>query len=255
MKPIMQKIQRSPSLSEVVQREIKAYILQHGLKAGDPMPSEVSLAAQLGVSRNSVREAVRVLATFGLIEARVGSGLFVSRLALAPILDNITFGLSNERDDFAEAIDIRCWLELGMAEDLAAAVTAQQLAAIDELLQVWGRETEDGLYLPERDQAFHQLVVSTTGNSFACRLLDLLWDVRDRAHEVGLIQEPRDLMGNFVLHTAIFEALRSRDADHLRAAAISHYEFVRREVRGEAAAAGAARKAVKPQKRRKTSVG
>jgi DNA-binding FadR family transcriptional regulator len=248
--PQIGKIQRSPPLSEVVQREIKAYILQHGLRTGDPLPSEVALATQLGVSRNSVREAVKVLSTFGLLEARIGSGLFVGRLALAPILDNLTFGLSDERDEFAEAIETRRWLELGLVDDLVAAITKQQLAEMEELLRQWRRETEAGLYPPERDRGFHHLVVSSAGNGLASRLLDLLWDVRQRAHEAGAIEEPRDLMANLVLHERIFDALSRRNAPDLRAAVIGHYDFVLAEVVRTPAASPRARSGTAPGKRK-----
>ncbi len=230
----LRRIERNPRLSDIVQREIKAYILRNGLRTGDPLPSEVSLASQLNVSRNSVRESVKVLETFGLLETRVGAGLFVGQPSLAPILGHLTFGLSNERDQFAEAVETRRWLELGLVDDLVESITRTQLAEINKLLKSWRKATEAGQYPAESDSAFHRLVVKGVSNGLASRLLDLLWEVREQAHDVGAIHEPSDLMANLEHHESIYKALVARDADAVRAAIVGHYDFVRNEVRREA---------------------
>jgi hypothetical protein len=71
--------------------------------------------------------------------------------------------------------------------------------------------------------------------------------VRQRARDVGAIQEPHDLMGNFILHERIFDALSRRDSAKLRMAIINHYDFVRGEVgrAGREAARGNDRSSVK----------
>jgi hypothetical protein len=155
-------------------------------------------------------------------------------LALAPILDHLTFGLGDERDEFAEAIETRRWPELGYVDEVIAAVTKPQLSAIAELLRQWSKETEAGLYPPDRERGFHHLVVRVVGNGLASRLLDLLWEARKRAHDAGAIREPHDLMANLVLHERIFDALRKRDHSELRTAITHHYDFVSAEVRRDA---------------------
>ncbi len=71
------KLKRPQFLYQAVQDEVKAYILEQSLMPGDALPPETELAEQLGVSRNSVREAIKSLETLGIVEARTGAGLFV----------------------------------------------------------------------------------------------------------------------------------------------------------------------------------
>ena len=74
-------LERSPSLSEAVASALTERIVGVPLKPGDPLPSERELCEQFGVSRPVVREAVRALASKGLISVRVGRGLEVGRVA------------------------------------------------------------------------------------------------------------------------------------------------------------------------------
>src|SRR5215471_3539788 len=72
----LKALKRTPLLHQI-QEEIKGYVIRNNLRPGDPLPSEGDLARQLGIGRNSVREAVKSLEVLGILEARAGSGLFV----------------------------------------------------------------------------------------------------------------------------------------------------------------------------------
>src|SRR5258708_3137318 len=75
-KPGLKALKRTPLLHQI-QEEIKSYVIRNDLRPGDALPSEGDLARQLGIGRNSVREAVKSLEVLGILEARAGSGLFV----------------------------------------------------------------------------------------------------------------------------------------------------------------------------------
>ncbi len=66
---------------------IRQYVVREKLRPGDPLPSERQMQQQLGISRAPVREALRVLQSVGMIEARQGKGLFVKRMDLRPVVD------------------------------------------------------------------------------------------------------------------------------------------------------------------------
>ncbi|HZQ05535.1 MAG TPA: GntR family transcriptional regulator, partial [Anaerolineae bacterium] len=86
-------MKRRQLLYQTVQEEIKNYIIENELRAGDPLPTEGELARQLDISRNSVREAVKSLEALGILEARSGSGLFVRNFNFDSILDNLPYGI------------------------------------------------------------------------------------------------------------------------------------------------------------------
>ncbi len=68
---------RRPALNELIRDYVKQHILDHGLSAGDPLPSETQLAQELGVGRSSAREAIKALQSLGVVEVRHGEGLYV----------------------------------------------------------------------------------------------------------------------------------------------------------------------------------
>ncbi|SUW30856.1 GntR family transcriptional regulator [Brucella abortus] len=77
MKNPIKPLKRAPLLHVSVQESLRAYIEDNGLQAGAPLPPEGELAARLGVSRNSVREAIKALESVGVLESRRGIGVFV----------------------------------------------------------------------------------------------------------------------------------------------------------------------------------
>jgi DNA-binding FadR family transcriptional regulator len=221
----LRRLERRPPLSRSVQNEIKAYVVENGLRPGDSLPSEAKLAEQLGVSRNSVREAVKSLETLGFLEARVGSGLFVGNFSLDLMLDFLPFDIAADLD-FAQAFSARQYLELGMAEDLLDGERTDAVRRLHEILRKWKAATGRKEYVAELDLAFHQTLSESVGNHVASRLVELLWEVRNRARARGVLQAPPDLPALYGRHLAIVEALEARDMPSYRAAIKDHYADV-----------------------------
>ena len=73
---------------------IKQHIIDSGLGPGDLMPTETELCEALGVSRSSVREAIRTLGSLDIVEVRHGHGTFVGRMSLDPLVNGMVFRLS-----------------------------------------------------------------------------------------------------------------------------------------------------------------
>lgn len=222
----LQRLERRPLLSQSVQNEIKSFVVENHLRPGDPLPSEAKLAEQLGVSRNSVREAVKSLETLGFLEARVGSGLYVGNFSLDLMLDFLPFDIAADGLDFAQAFSARQYLELGMAEDLLAGERSDPIRRLREVLRQWELAIDEGEYRAELDLAFHQTLSESIGNHVATRLVELLWEVRNRARASGVIQSPPDLRALYGRHLAIVEALEARDMPAYRAAIKEHYADV-----------------------------
>src|SRR5262245_44382404 len=125
--PRLKKMGRKEHLYKSVQEEIKAYILEHGLKAGDPLPPETELSQQLYVSRNSVREAVKSLEALGILEARPGAGLFVRAFSFDPLLENLGYGLLFDLKQLSDLLEVRALLEIGMVPRVVKMATPEQI--------------------------------------------------------------------------------------------------------------------------------
>jgi DNA-binding FadR family transcriptional regulator len=235
----LRRLERRPLLSQSVQAEIKAYVVENKLRPGDPLPSEAAFAEQLGVSRNSVREASKSLETLGFIEARVGSGLFVGRFSIDLMLDNMPFDIIFDIEDFAQAFNAREYLELGMADAVVADANAAALVELQKILADWRTATATGEYLPELDLAFHATLSACLENHVVTRLVELLWEVRNRARASGAIEPPHDLPALLARHEAIANALELRDKGLYRRAIANHYAASRLEFTPRGAGEGA----------------
>src|SRR3954452_3320771 len=110
----LKPLNRPPLLHVSVQESLKAFIADNGLSGGDPFPAEGDLARSLGVSRNSVREAIKALESLGMLETRRGIGVFVREFSLDALIDNLPYGLGRSLRDIAEIIEIRKTLETAM---------------------------------------------------------------------------------------------------------------------------------------------
>lgn len=98
---------------------LKDLLLTEGLRPGDPLPTETALMEHLGVSRSSLREAIRTLVTLDILEVRHGTGTFVGQLSLRPLVEGLTFkGVLLPGDDFEslrQVVEVRIALDLALA--------------------------------------------------------------------------------------------------------------------------------------------
>src|ERR1700731_1970483 len=162
---------RNPSVTDEAIDKIQELIISGSWGPGDRLPKETELAAQLGLSRNSLREAVRALSQLRVLEVRQGDGTYVSSLEPGLLLESTSFVSHLLLGDTAvELYEVRRILE--------AAAAALAAARIDEEgRQELGRRLErmrqaDGVEeLVEADVAFHAVIANAAGNAVLTSLL------------------------------------------------------------------------------------
>ncbi|MCX5383417.1 FadR/GntR family transcriptional regulator [Streptomyces sp. NBC_00083] len=211
--------------------KIKEMILSGALRPGDRLPKESELAAELGLSRNSLREAVRALSLIRVLDVRQGDGTYVTSLDPQLLLEAMSFVVDIHRDDTAlEFLAVRRVLEPAATAMAAARITGPQLDALASGLEGLTAEpsVED---LVAADLAFHRGIVAASGNSVLCSLLDGLSGPATRARIwQGLAEE--DAVGRTLgEHRSILSALRDGDAEAARACATVHIAGVERWLR------------------------
>jgi DNA-binding FadR family transcriptional regulator len=230
------RIPRRELIHHAVQAALKDFMVDQRLQAGDPLPPEGQLARELGVSRTSVREAVKALESLGIIEARAGSGLYVRQYSLDAVLDQMAFGMLFNVGALKEILDIRLIIESGMVERVLATVTDAQVALLQQILTTWGEAAARGEYPAQSDRAFHAALYESDDNPLVGKVLDAFWRVFYEARSRAMVAEPLDPAETFELHVAILRSIESRDVDGLRAALAAHHEGIRRRVAAAAAA-------------------
>jgi GntR family transcriptional regulator, transcriptional repressor for pyruvate dehydrogenase complex len=206
--------------------KIKAMIVSGALKPGDRLPKEAGLAAELGLSRNSLREAVRALALINVLDVRQGDGTYVTSLAPPLLLEALSFVVDFHRDDSVlEFLQVRRILEPAAAAIAARQITAEQLAGLNALLDQLG-DRPSVEQLVANDVEFHRGIAACTGNAVLCSLLDTLSGPTTRARIWrGLTQEGA-VARTLAEHRSILDALQAGDADLARAWATTHVASV-----------------------------
>lgn len=161
---------RSRKLVDLVVEQLEGQILEGMMRDGDKLLSEEQLAAQLGVGRRSVREALKVLETKGLVEVQSGVGTLVKRTDLDQFLDvlnrNVSSYLSINKADFDHVMELRQLLEGAALQHLAAAPDQERLGRLAEEItrQQSACEAEDYYAYQSAHFAFHQQIVDVMDN-------------------------------------------------------------------------------------------
>ncbi|MFN8475730.1 MAG: FadR/GntR family transcriptional regulator [Anaerolineae bacterium] len=218
----LRRVDQQPLVSQSAQAIIKEYVVANRLRPGDPLPPETELVRQLGIGRNSVREAVRALAALGLVEVRRGSGLFVGQFSVESILDSLAYPVAFELDELSDLLAVRRALEVGMADVGIAAVSADQICQLRGIVDRMRDRAEQGESFPEEDREFHQALWANLNNSVLMRLLDTFWlTFNTAATHTDLTN--RNPMRTYQNHAAIVDAIEVRDVAKVRLALDQHY--------------------------------
>jgi DNA-binding FadR family transcriptional regulator len=220
---------RRQPLYRAAQEEIKAYIIHHSLGPGDPLPPEAELAQQLGIGRNSIREAVKALEAVGILEARPGSGLFVRGFSFAAILNNLPYGMAFRVKELTDLLEVRACLEHSTVERVLQFVTPEQLARLRDLLDRMRQDAERGAYSADDDRLFHQTLYENLENRLLVEIMDIFWVVLQQVQQHNPLPAPFDPMDTFRRHARIVEALASGDVHAMWAA--FHRQYVGIEAR------------------------
>ncbi len=209
-------------LTEAVIARIREMISSGDLEPASRLPPEAELAAELGASRNTVREAVRALVTARVLDVRRGDGTFVTSLRPELLLEGIGAAVELMQEGFSlELIAVRRILEPAATALAAARIderTLAELAVCLERMQTASSEAER----IQHDAAFHRLVAAASGNETLASMLNAVSSrtIRTRAWR-GLMEEGAAAR-TIVQHQDILRALEDRDVSRAEAAALVH---------------------------------
>jgi DNA-binding FadR family transcriptional regulator len=213
-------------MSRAIRDEITGLILSRGLRSGDPLPTETELVEALGVSRNSIREALKALQALDIVEIRHGYGTYVGRLSLDPLADGLTFralhDIGQDLRSMEEILEVREALEAALIRRVAQTVPDTDLAALDEVTRRMEKRARSGETFAEEDREFHEVLYRSLNNALVTQLLRAFWDVFHRVnHRLG-VTDPNP-MQTVRRHRAIVTALRKRDVDRAETAMAEHF--------------------------------
>lgn len=210
------------SLTDEAIGKLKEMILSGQIQPGEKLPAEKALSEQLGLSRSSLREAVRALTMLGVLKTRRGDGTYVTSLEPKLLLESTGLVMDLLQENIlVELIEVRRLLEPGATAMATARIGDTDLARLRDCMErIDAAQDIDSLV--EADDEFHAVIAHAAGNSTLASLLGSLSGKTLRArHWRGLTDEAvieRTKAG----HHAIYQAIRDKDPEQARAAATMH---------------------------------
>ncbi len=169
------------NIAEQAFEQLKEHILNGTWKEGERLPSENELTEVLGVSRSTIRQAIRTLADYGLVETRNGAGTYVKREILGNYMVNIVPLAGLQTEDIVEALDFLCLIEDNVAAMAAERCTAEDVEALRRLQENIKESKGDISALTAHDLAFHLKIAKITQNSLAVQTYSLLSEFLETA--------------------------------------------------------------------------
>lgn len=192
---------------------VRDRIARGGARPGDRLPPERELAAQLGVSRPTVRAGLRALAAMGVVESRHGSGTYIPggppRLGTEP-LEFLADLHGFTREEMYEA---RRVLEVGVAGLAAERVTSDHLASLaEEVASLFASMNDPEAFLVH-DIRFHRMVAQCARNPLLGSLVEMVSALYyERRRATATRATDRNLQDAAEMHRRIYQAIRARDA-------------------------------------------
>jgi GntR family transcriptional repressor for pyruvate dehydrogenase complex len=208
-----------------VVEHITERLLKGSLPSGERLPPERVLAEQYGVSRTVIREAVRVLASKGLLESRGGSGTYVRSPNADAIVESMSLLLrlhqGNTEIDHTMIYEVRSVLEVEIAALAARRATDEDIAALQTSLANQRQSRHDRHAYSAHDVAFHLALAAATRNALFAVLLNSMSDVMQDIRLVGF-QVPGALDNGLMHHERILAAVQAHDPRAARKAMQQH---------------------------------
>ncbi|MEV7970570.1 FadR/GntR family transcriptional regulator [Sphaerisporangium sp. NPDC088356] len=206
---------------------IKQMIIGGELRPGQKLPVEKDLAEQLGISRNTLREAVRALIAMRVLQTRQGDGTYVTSLSPGLLLDGMSFVADVHQGGGAgEFMHVRRILEPEGTALAAPRITDADLGRLGDLLDEAERLASEGVVdhgkLVALDQDFHSLIIFHCGNPVLAAVIENLSGRTVRARIWRGMTDPQALRRTLREHRAIHQALLARDAERARLHAATH---------------------------------
>ncbi|ADB49594.1 FadR/GntR family transcriptional regulator [Conexibacter woesei] len=225
------RLSRGPSLVDQAIEAVRAEIVAGAWPIGGKIPTEPELVDQLGIGRNSVREAIRALVHAGLLETRQGDGTYVR--ATSDLAGAVKRRIG--RAELIEVLEVRRALEVETARLAALRRTEADADALerlrDERAEAWSGG--DLARFVERDVALHRAIAAMAGNAMLAELyLDFSQALPDAigANVAREVTGPEELH----LHDALVAAIRAGDADAAQAETVQMLDTLIAGLRAEA---------------------
>ena len=225
-------LSRSPKRSSVVAGEIRSWIITQGLRPGDTLPIEKAMIDDFGVSRATIREALKELEVQGLVRMKTGpnGGPVVAASGSLEAIQAIQNFCYFEKVTIADIYQLRGALEVQMARSAVGHVDAETFARLDAMVELSAAPAEDDEARRRQREAefeFHTIIASRSPNRLLGLMVEVLAGILVNA--TARDSAAHEMHGDFCrenarYHADIVAALRAGDADEVATLMQAHME-------------------------------
>ena len=212
------------SVPDELASRIEQLIISRTVQAGEFIPPERELAKLLGVSRSSVRDAMRDLELRGLIDRRPGRGTVVVSHD-NPVTYQLSTLINADRRDLANVMELRAVIEPPIAARAAARCLPDDVRRLEAIVDRMHPEMDHEEFT-QADRQFHMTIARVTRNPLLISLVEAMNDMTDRSRAERWRSAAR-IRSSTIEHRAILDAIRARDSAAAEKAAADHVESVR----------------------------
>lgn len=222
------------TLFDDVIKQIQYLILEGKLKPGDKLPPERELAQELGVSRNTLREALKALTLVGVLEVRQGGGTFISSdINTKLISTSFKFISITETKEIIALLEARKALEVATAYAAAERAEPQNIAELKKLVQLMRDNLNDIEKCSQYDVDFHLAISKASKNPYLITLQQAIRQPLFRAMQKTILLK-KTLESALQYHEELLQAISNKDPRHAEDAMRRHLEKVEEDVKNYA---------------------
>jgi DNA-binding FadR family transcriptional regulator len=219
------------SVVEQIVDNITNAIINGELKPGDKIPTEIELATSMGVGRNSVREAIKILVAYGALAIKRAEGTFVRQDFDSKMLYPVLFGIILQKDSATQIVELRKIIDVGILRLAIEKLDSKSLQrveqAMEELEQKLAAENEDVEDIFEADTAFHMVLVGITENVLLkgiCVYVDQITRA-SRLKAIEKIINEKATERFLLMHREMLRVLKEKDRNKIDEVIENHYQY------------------------------
>ncbi len=233
LSPSFHTISKS-AVAEGIVDQLLSMIRERKLRSGDKLPPERELAVMMDVSRPSLREALRALSVMGVIELRHGSGIYVTALEPARLIEHLDFVFSLDNSTYLQLFETRKALEPPICALAAQRITEEEMAQLEDCLSRSRLGLTDYEAYLQADLDLHEIITKAANNPLLQRFMSSLRSLgkasrRRTATLPGIVEQ------TIQDHQNIIQALGKRQPEAAHLAMLIHLEHIEQRLQQEQA--------------------
>ena len=217
-------------VSDEVAKQIKALISEGKLKPGDRLPPERELIKQFGISRPSLREALKSLGTMGFLEVKQAKRTYVKSVASERMQDPLSLLIQTDTQKIYDLIEVRKAMEAWGAYFAAQRASEEDIERLEKILNEMKQAIEKNQPWEKEDADFHLAVAQATHNTIQIHLMSTIYDLLKES-VAKIFTNHVKTKKLYQQHYRIFSAIKKHSPEKARESTLEHLDYVDSEVR------------------------